>query len=532
MRFVRKSKQLAVGYGVTIGLVCATGCALGRPASALASSLPAIMLLLWNLRLIHRIATTTNRIASMHGDNGKVLSLDDGVAQVEQQLLSLRHRLQSTHPVSRLPMREALIAQMSVTGIGQLGALALADHDRLTAIDPALAERVLSITTARLRRMLPATRFAAQIDRAQIGLWFTNESDAEARAELEAIAYALSEEIDDDGYKLTPQIKIRLETADVSMECDAAAVVARAVASFSLPGGKSAPAHEPRTADDRAALARERYTLEQDLQHAVVRQELRLNYQPLIDAEQMRVSGAEALIRWDHSERGSIPPARFIPIMETVGLSSELGMWALNSAIREARNWRLAGHTDLRVAVNVSGLQLERDDLPVLIQRTLQHHGMTAEVLELELTESIATTDAVHCRKIFEALRAMGIKLAVDDFGTGYSGFSSLRQLNFDKIKIDREFITEVNSRRDSQAICQSIIALGRGLGIRVLAEGVECRAEYEWLRRHGCTHFQGFYFAKPMEGNAFSAFTRDLAHLKTLLSLDPVDTFFERLSA
>jgi EAL domain-containing protein (putative c-di-GMP-specific phosphodiesterase class I) len=114
----------------------------------------------------------------------------------------------------------------------------------------------------------------------------------------------------------------------------------------------------------------------------------------------------------------------------------------------------------------------------------------------------------------------MGVKLAVDDFGTGYSGFSSLRALAFDKIKIDREFVTDVDTRTDSQAICQSIIALARGLGIRVLAEGVERREEYEWLRRHGCQHFQGFYFARPMSGEAFIAFVRDTARLTELLRL------------
>ena len=116
----------------------------------------------------------------------------------------------------------------------------------------------------------------------------------------------------------------------------------------------------------------------------------------------------------------------------------------------------------------------------------------------------------------------MGVRIAIDDFGTGYSSFSTLRTLSFDKIKIDREFITNVDSRRDSQAICQSIVALGRGLGIRVLAEGVERREEYEWLRRHGCTHFQGYYFAPPLDGAAFVAFVRDGEGLATLLAVDP----------
>lgn len=532
MPFSPKSKQLCIASGISVPLFLAVLWLLGIVALAFAGTAAALALATWNMCLREQLKMTAARLSQLQSSRGADVSRREEAMHIEEQLVSLRNRMRPEHPISRLPMREALLAHMTASRIGQLGALAFADHDRLTAIDPVLADRVLEISTTRLRQMLPSTRFAAQIDRAQVGLWFPDESEAEARAELEAIAYALSEEIEDDGYKVTPQIKTRLESADLIGDSDAGILVARAVASFSLPAGGLTAAPEPRTADDRAAIARDRYMLEQDLQYAVARNELRLAYQPLIDAEKRQVCGAEALIRWHHPQRGLVPPAHFIPIMETAGLSTELGMWALNSAVREVCNWRTEGHLDLRVAVNVSGLQLERNDLPLLIKRTLQHHGMTADALELELTESVATTDAGHCREIFKTLREMGIKLAVDDFGTGYSGFSSLRQLDFDKIKIDREFVTDVDSRRDSQAICQSIIALGRGLGIRVLAEGVERRAEYEWLRRHGCSHFQGFYFGTPMESGQFRTFVRDQNLLKNLLALDPAHTLAERLRA
>jgi len=479
----------------------------------------AIALLVWNRRLRDDVVNATRRVDAVRADPSTSVNLEDGVAAIEQQMASLTHRLVPAHPVSGLPMREALLAQMNADRCGVLGAIAFADFDRLTAFDPALGERVFAASAARLRGMLPPERFIAQVDRGHVGLWFgAGIDEASARAELDAIGYALGEEIEDNGTTIIPQVKVRLARFDQAEGIEAGAFLARTLASFTLAGGMAPAADRP--AVDYAELARDRYALEQDLRQAISRRELRLDFQPLVDAGAGRVCGAEALIRWDHPERGTIPPMRFIPIVEAMGLASEIGMWALNAAAREAQGWAAQGLGHLRVAVNVSGLQLERDDLPILVQRTLERHELGATALEIELTESVATSDAEHCRRIFQGLRTMGVKLAVDDFGTGYSGFSSLRALAFDKIKIDREFVTDVDTRTDSQAICQSIVALGRGLGIRVLAEGVERREEYEWLRRHGCQHFQGFYFARPMSGEAFVAFVRDAARLTELLRL------------
>lgn len=404
---------------------------------------------------------------------------------------------------------------MAADRAGMLGAIAFSDFERLTAFDPALGERVFAAATKRLRSMLPADRLPAQVDRGRVALWFPGATAEQARAELDAIGYALGQSIDVDGTQVVPEVKLRLARFEAGDTLDPRTFLARTLASFTLPDGAAASASAP---SDYARLARERYSLEQDLRQAIARREPRLVFQPLIDAGQGCVSGAEALIRWTHPKLGSVPPSRFIPIAEAMGLASEIGMWALNRALREARNWAAQGFGHLRVAVNVSGLQLERDDLPVLVQRTLQRHDLPATALEIELTESIATNDAEHCRRIFEALRAMGVKLAVDDFETGYSGSASLRNLAFDKIKIDREFVTAVDTRRDSPAICQSMIALGRGLDIRVLAEGLERREEFDWLRRHGCQHFQGYYFAAPLTPEAFIAFVRDTGGLASAL--------------
>ncbi|SOB87668.1 EAL domain, c-di-GMP-specific phosphodiesterase class I (or its enzymatically inactive variant) [Sphingomonas guangdongensis] len=438
---------------------------------------------------------------------------------LEQQLDAVRHRLVEQHPVSGLPVREALVARIEEDRSGLLGALVFSDFDRLTAFDPQLADRIFAASAARLGAMLPRGRFVAQIDRGHIGLWFGPAlSEDAAWAELDAIAYALGDVLVDGDTQIIPQVAVRLARFAETEELSPTAFIARTIASFSVVPG-SAPSPAAARPTDQTSLARDRFVLEQDIRHAVDRRELRLHFQPLVDAAQGTIGGAEALLRWHHPVRGTVSPAEFVPILEELGLAGEIGTWVLNAAVREAAEWRRLGFGRLRVAVNVSSLQLEGDDLPLLVARTLQSHGVGANQLELELTESIATSDTDHCRRVFGALRQLGVKLAVDDFGTGYSGFSSLRTLAFDKIKIDREFVTDVDSRGDSQAICQSIIALGRGLGIRVLAEGVETHAEYAWLRRHGCHHFQGYYFGHPGDGESFVARVRDTAALEALLT-------------
>lgn len=503
MRGVNSIRQVAESRWLP-GLVVAGSLAAAlvlAPATALIAALGATVLLLGHIALLRRTPRA------------------DASPALEQQLDAVRHRLVEAHPVSGLPLREALVTRIEADGAGLLGAIVFSDFDRLTAFDPQLADRIFAASAARLAAMLPRGRLAAQIDRGHIGLWFGAAQDGDAVwAELDAISYALGDVLADGETQIIPQVAARLARFDAAEGLTPAAFIARTIASFSVVPG-TAPTPAAARPVDQTAHARDRFALEQDLRLAVDRRELRLHYQPLVDASQGAITGAEALLRWHHPTRGLVSPAEFVPVLEELGLATEIGTWVLNAAVREAAEWRRLGLGGLRVAVNVSSLQLEGDDLPLLVARTLQSHGVGANQLEIELTESIATSDTDHCRAVFGRLRALGVKLAVDDFGTGYSGFSSLRTLAFDKIKIDREFVTDVDTRSDSQAICQSIIALGRGLGIRVLAEGVETHAEYAWLRRHGCHHFQGYYFGHPSEGDGFVARVRDTAGLAALLT-------------
>jgi EAL domain-containing protein (putative c-di-GMP-specific phosphodiesterase class I) len=428
--------------------------------------------------------------------------------------------------VSGLPTREPLFASIATSPSGVLGVIHLLDLERLQAFDEALADHVLVALAERVVRMLGTGALVAQVDRARLAVWFGPETPAElAGTKLQALGYALGEAVSFGEREVLPEI--RVSHAHMAEHGTApAALLVRA--SVSRSGTADAFAS---VADDPLTAAQQLYTLEQDLRRAVARGELELAYQPLVDVQAGAVCGAEALLRWRHPDHGLVPPTRFVPIMEAAGLADEIGLWAINAACREAATWRRLGLGPLRVAVNISGHQLDRGDFATLVERTLARHSLSSDLLEIELTETIAAGESDRVAALFGRLRRLGVAIAIDDFGTGYSSFSTLRTLRFDKLKIDREFVTAVDRRRDSQAICRAILELGRGLGIRVLAEGVETAAEYSWLNAQGCRHFQGYYFARPLDPAAFRAFVQDEHRLAGLLApiSDPVS---ERLRA
>jgi diguanylate cyclase (GGDEF)-like protein len=246
---------------------------------------------------------------------------------------------------------------------------------------------------------------------------------------------------------------------------------------------------------DMGERLRLRMTLERDLRQAVARKELRLHWQPQVDTAKWCISGCEALLRWQHAEQGLIPPASFIPLAEETGLIVELGQWVLNEACRVGAQ-RLPG---LMVAVNVSPIQVVRDDFVNVVRKALSASGLPPQRLEIEITESLFIDASPKALRNLETLRQMGIRVALDDFGTGYSSLAYLRQFPFDTLKIDRAFVRELVTQHDARAIVRSIVELAAALGMSTVAEGVEEPAQYELLRRAGCTGVQGFLIARPM---------------------------------
>jgi len=242
------------------------------------------------------------------------------------------------------------------------------------------------------------------------------------------------------------------------------------------------------------ARAQARRLLEMDLRAALQRDEFQPYYQPIRDVASGRVVAFEALLRWNHPQRGLIAPINFIPLAEETGLIVQLGEFMLRSACADAATWP----DDIDVAVNLSPVQFKNPNLIASVTEALTASGLAARRLELEITESVLLQNSEATLTTLHELRAMGVRISLDDFGTGYSSLSYLRSFPFDKIKIDRSFVSELATREDSMAIIRAVTGLGRSLGIVTTAEGVENDAQLELLRREGCTQAQGYLFSKP----------------------------------
>jgi diguanylate cyclase (GGDEF)-like protein/PAS domain S-box-containing protein len=252
-------------------------------------------------------------------------------------------------------------------------------------------------------------------------------------------------------------------------------------------------------AEDMNVQAVERLTLENSLRLALGKKELFLVYQPQMEVAAGRITGLEALLRWQHPGLGLVPPDKFIRIAENSGLIIPIGEWVLRTACSQARKWQEEGLPNMAVAVNVSAVQFRQEGFCELIRSVLRETGLAAQYLELELTESLLLANADVTLSVLRELKSMGLTLAIDDFGTGYSNFTSLRQFGVSKLKIDRSFIRDVATKPDDAAITTAIISMAKSLNLKVIAEGVEDEAQMLFLRAHHCDEIQGYYFSKPL---------------------------------
>jgi EAL domain-containing protein (putative c-di-GMP-specific phosphodiesterase class I) len=243
-----------------------------------------------------------------------------------------------------------------------------------------------------------------------------------------------------------------------------------------------------------------RLELEADLRRALDREELTLHYQPTIDLSDGRIVGFEALVRWRHPVRGMVSPGEFIPVAEATGLINPLGRWVLTEACRQAVRWAgESGGRPLKMAVNMSVRQFDRADLPAVVAAVLEQTGMPAAQLCLEMTESVLMTDTEDNLAQLVRLKDLGVQLAIDDFGTGYSSLAYLRRFPVDTIKIDRSFVERVGEESEESTLAETIVQLGRSLGMSTVAEGIEQAGQLAVLRRMGCELAQGFYFSRPV---------------------------------
>ena len=243
----------------------------------------------------------------------------------------------------------------------------------------------------------------------------------------------------------------------------------------------------------------ERLTLETQLRKALELDQFKVHYQPKVDVATGQVTGVEALLRWFHPELGSLAPMKFIPLAEEIGLIVPIGRWILQTACAQNMAWQRQGLPPISMAVNLSPRQFSDEHLLRDIDDALAASGMPANLLQLEITESLVMSNVNRAMRLLGAIQNRGIRLAIDDFGTGYSSMSMMKQFPIDTIKIDRSFVRNLPDDCQDKAIAQAIISMGKALGLTVVAEGVETAEQDQFLRDQACDEIQGFLFSKPV---------------------------------
>jgi diguanylate cyclase (GGDEF)-like protein len=255
----------------------------------------------------------------------------------------------------------------------------------------------------------------------------------------------------------------------------------------------------------------DRMELEMDLREALRGEQFFLAYQPTLDLTDMRPTGVEALIRWEHPERGVVQPDDFIPLLEETGLITEVGRWVLQEACKQGAAWRTAGY-EIGMAVNVSGRQLDSDQLILDIETALDDSGLDPRALTIELTETTIMRDIEETARRLVQIKQLGVRIAIDDFGTGYSSLAHLQRFQVDALKIDRSFISGLTDNREGETLIHTLVQLGKTLSIETLAEGIEQQQELSLLKNQDCDSGQGFLFARPLDVADTEAFLEDWA--------------------
>ncbi len=330
----------------------------------------------------------------------------------------------------------------------------------------------------------------------------TPESDSAALAETLSARISMPVSIDRHQVVLTPSIGIArfpLHGRDGESLVDHAA---QALSAAKSSGGNRCELYS----QEVAVREQDLLTLEIDLRQALENGELHLNFQPKYELHTGRLLGAEALLRWNHGERGPVSPAVFIPAAEQSGLIVDIDRWVVDAVCRQLRSWEDQGLFCVPVSLNLSGREFCFDRPAVTLQQALLRHGVKPEHLEVEVTETVLMEEAEVAVATLEELRAMGVRLSLDDFGTGYSSMSYLKRFPVHTVKIDRAFVRDLEQSASDRAICHAMVSMIHGLGMEVIAEGIETEAQRDFLLSIGCRHGQGFLLDKPLPAEEFEA--------------------------
>ena len=429
----------------------------------------------------------------------------------EQHIYFLAHHDALTSLPNRSHFNARIDQEIAALPPGRSLAVLCLDLDRFKEINDlfghSAGDQVLQTVASRITAVLGERQMMARLGGDEFAILMPDVANPAAASRLaETILEALRTSDDTPETQVSTSIGIALCPEDAT---DRQALLT--YADTALYRAKTEGRNTYRFFEARmGAEVRERRMLEHDLRHAIARDELRLVYQPQQEIQSGKVIGFEALLRWKHPTRGEISPAVFIPIAEETGAILQIGDWVLKTACREAATWT----QPLKIAVNVSAVQLHNAKFVQELHQILLEFGLPARRLEIEITETALVRDFNRTLGMLRQIKALGIRIAMDDFGTGYSSLSTLRAFPFDRIKIDGSFIKSVNSNGQAATIVRAVLGLGRGLGLPVLAEGVETDAELQFLHDELCDEVQGYLLGRPAAIGSF----RNLTHADVAL--------------
>jgi diguanylate cyclase (GGDEF)-like protein len=366
-------------------------------------------------------------------------------------------------------------------------------------------DRTLRAVAAKLRELCGAAVPLARIGGDEFALWL--DAPREAGEKLAArLVDAFAAPLTLDGHELPLGLSVGLAIApEHGSSPRLLGRAAAAMHSVKRSGGAAHAVFDPRI----EAAQGEELLVARELQHAVVKRQLELFYQPRIDAATLQVTTVEALLRWRHPTLGLVSPARFIPVAERYGLIETIGGWVLDAALKQAAAWRGAG-LRLRVSVNLSGVQFRQDDFAARLERGLKSHGVPADALCCELTQAVAMENTEATRQAFARLGKLGIAVSIDDFAAGAAGLAAVAHQPVRELKIDRATIAALAHSADARTMVESAVQAACALGLRVVAEGVETEAQRDIAVRLGCHELQGYLFARPMSARAVALWAAD----------------------
>ena len=418
--------------------------------------------------------------------------------KLEAQLTHMAHHDGLTALPNRLLFRQEMERELARARRGEPVAVLCVDLDHFKRVNDTLGhatgDALLQAAAERLRACVRETDIVARLGGDEFAIvQVLAEQPRAATVLAERLIADLSRPFDIDGHQVVvgASVGIALAPSDGTEADQLMKSADMALYRAKADGGGVLRYFE----SEMDAKMQTRRALELDLRKALVEHEFELFYQPIVDLQSNRVSGFEALLRWNHPTQGLISPADFIPIAEDMGLITPLGEWVLRQACKEAVGWP----ERVKVAVNLSPAQFKSKTLALAVTTALADSGLAPARLELEITESVLLQDNDTVRAVLHQMRELGVRISMDDFGTGYSSLSYLRSFPFDKIKIDQSFVRDMCQHDDSIAIVRAVAGLGRNLGMSTTAEGVETNEQLGRLRDEGCTEVQGYLFSRPL---------------------------------